>query len=425
MPEGKAPDAWRKAASVVLRLSPGECDAVALVFEDEAVSDDIRMLVLDLLAAAGSFEAQIVMRRLLAHTIARRKSRTFAKLVQRLGSVDCPDGPTLRFLMSTYAEASSESHDVRAACAYALGNAAGHSYRSGEPEAAVRATAVLRRDLVNASSADEKCALLTAVGNAGITSDVMLITRFTHDSDRKVRACAALALRKMDVPEARAHLVGMVSDLELEVAERAILALGEQDLDDDDLERLSELVLGGRTSFALDGRILDLLVSEAPKLPPAPAQAGAIENALRVLLGRVDTSDERTGLWMRPGATPPRAVTSASGERAAVSPPTPQPPLPPSQSELRETRALDRPPHASYPSPLPGRAMQQGPLPCSGSYRMVSAPPAPPTPVPATTEPETTRAPAVPTAREHMLALGLDPDAHSGTLPRPPRPDRR
>ena len=33
--------------------------------------------------------------------------------------------------------------------------------------------------------------------------------------------------------------------------------------------------------------------------------------------------------------------------------------------------------------------------------------------------------PAPKNAREHMLALGLDPDAHSGTLPRPPRADRR
>ncbi|MBS2013862.1 MAG: HEAT repeat domain-containing protein [Deltaproteobacteria bacterium] len=403
---GKAPEAWRKAACALLRLSAGECRAIGVVFEDESSSDELRMLVLDLLASAGSFDAQVVMRRLLSLAIARRKSRVFAKYVQRLGSVACPDGQTLRFLMSTYAEARRESPDVRAACAYALGNAAGHSYTSGESEAAVRATDVLRRDLVSASELPEKCAILTALGNAGVSTDVMLLTRFTHDASTAVRAAAALALRKMDVPEARAHLVGMLSDPERDVAERALLAIGEQKLDLDDLERLAELVNGGRTSVALDARLLALFVEWCAKLTPPPERAEAIEGALRLLLGRVDTTnDERTGQWMRPSSpasdsVPPRT----SGSRVAVAAPVAAPEPPP------RTASSEMPVPSSLPTmpPPPGRAMQQGPLPCSGSYRMVSAPR------------------AAGSAREQMIALGLDPDAHSGAaIPPPPRPDRR
>lgn len=422
-PGAQVSDVWRKAACALLRLNKSECDAVALVFEEEATTDDVRMLVLDLLAGAGSFEAQIVMRRILALAIARRDSRTFAKYVQRLGFVDCPDGPTLRFLMSTYAEARTEVPDVRAACAFALGAAAGHSYTSGEPDAAVRATDVLRRDLVSASTSQEKCALLTALGNAGVSSDIMVVTRFTHDAEAPVRAAAALALRKMDVAEARAHLVGMLSDSELEVAERALLALADQKLDDDEIERLAELVLGARTSLALDARILEFLVSQRPKASACPGRAGAIENALRLLLGRVDTSaaEDRTGQWTRPPSAPPRG----SGERravqpfraaapAAVAPSQSQqhaaPPVAPSASSDaladRATRALVRP-QGIYAAPAPGRAMQQQPLPCSGSYRMVSVPA------------------SGPSSREQMIALGLDPDAHSVNIPPPPHVGRR
>jgi hypothetical protein len=56
---------------------------------------------------------------------------------------------------------------------------------------------VLRRDLLAAGVAIEKCALLAALGNAGVRTDVTVVTRFTQDSEGLVRASAALALRKM------------------------------------------------------------------------------------------------------------------------------------------------------------------------------------------------------------------------------------
>ncbi|MEA2750047.1 MAG: hypothetical protein QOI41_4190, partial [Myxococcales bacterium] len=218
LPAGARPsDVWRTAAFTLLRLNPKECEALALVFEDD-VTDDLRGTVLDLLVGAGSFEAQVVIRRLLALSVARRSNRTFAVFVQRLGMVEFPDGPTLRFLMSVYAESRSEPHDVRAACAYALGAAAGHALAAGDVEAAVRASDVLRRDLLSVGSIIDKCALLTALGNAGVATDVMVVTRFTQDAEAPVRSAAALALRKMRVAEARAQLVALLADREIMVA---------------------------------------------------------------------------------------------------------------------------------------------------------------------------------------------------------------
>jgi len=231
------------AAFTLLRLNPKECEALAHVFEDE-VTDELRGVVLDLLAGAGTFEAQVVIRRLLALSVARRSNRMFASFVQRLGFVECPDGPTLRFLMSVYAESRGEPHDVRAACAYALGAAAGQAHAAGDFDAAVRASDVLRRDLLSAGSIIEKCALLAALGNAGVPSDVMVVTRFTQDGEAPVRAAAALALRKISVPEASAQLVALLADRELKVATSALLALGEHKLEDAELEAVADLVLG-------------------------------------------------------------------------------------------------------------------------------------------------------------------------------------
>jgi hypothetical protein len=289
LPAGKNPsEVWRSAAFALLRLNASECEALGLSFEDETASDELRGWVLDLLAGAGTFEAQVVIRRLLALGVARRNNRTFASYVQRLGFVECPDGPTLRFLMSVYAESKAEPHDVRAACAYALGAAAGHAVTAGDPESAVRASDVLRRDLLAAGTAVEKCAMLTALGNAGVLGDIAAILRFSQDPEALVRASAALALRKMTSPEATAQLLSLLTDPDPRVTQSALHALADHELDDEELGRLADMVLAGRTSVAIDSRVLRLIVAQKPRLTTMPGRAGAVEQALRLLLGRVE-----------------------------------------------------------------------------------------------------------------------------------------
>lgn len=356
-------EVWRTAAFALLRLNPRECEALALVFEDETVTDDLRLLVLDLLAGAGSFEAQVVIRRLLALALARRDGRQFATFVQRLGIVDAPDGPTLRFLMSVYAESRNEPHEIRAACAYALGAAAGQALTSGDPDAAVRASDVLRRDLVAATAAPERCALVTALGNAGVAGDIVLIARFTQDAAPAVRAAAALALRKCNVPEARKHLVQLVGDPEARVAQSALTALSEHKLDDEALERLAERVTGGHTQVGLDMQILRLIVKQRPRLTSAPGRAGLIESALRLLLGRVEAaasdgagvagSGERRAF---PSPTRFPSITSASGLTPIPPPPAPLHAEPPPQKTPMRSLKMTAPQTAYVAKPAVTRA---------------------------------------------------------------------
>ena len=455
-------DVWRTAAFALLRLNPKECEALAHVFEDENVTCETRLVVLDLLAGAGTFEAQVIMRRLLALSVARRDNRMFATFVQRLGIVECPDGPTLRFLMSVYAESRGEPQDVRAACAYALGAAAGQAFASGDRDAAVRASDVLRRDLASAATASEKCSLVTALGNAGITNDVTVIARFTKEPDAPVRAAAALALRKLNVAEARAHLLLLLADGEPKVAQSALAALSEHKLDDEEIERLAQQVNAGGTPLGLDMRILRLIVAQRPRLTSALGRSGAIENALRLLLGRVEAagstentltgSGERRVVFPQPTKFP--SVTSASGSAAAMM--AAKPGSVPAMAAVKPpaimaTRA------ASSPKVISAKASTQGPA---------NTPiPAPPRPMSAT-PPEQPHAQAqyaatvqqsVPAMRQRlrldatvvdamplgarmgpgayrvvspgdsleavrarMIEMGLDPDGKSSSLPQPP-----
>ena len=79
LPQGASPtDVWKSAAHALLRIDASEADALGAVFEDPSTTDERRQLVLDLLAGAGTVEAQVVMRRLLSLLIARRNCRVFA-----------------------------------------------------------------------------------------------------------------------------------------------------------------------------------------------------------------------------------------------------------------------------------------------------------------------------------------------------------
>ena len=446
-------DIWRSAAFTLLRLNPKECEALATVFEDEAATDDRRVLVLDLLAGAGSFEAQVVIRRLLALQVARRDSRQFTTFVQRLAIVESPDGPTLRFLMSVYAESRNEVPEVRAACAYALGAASGQAFAGGDPDAAVRASDVLRRDLLSVGAPLEKSALVTALGNAGVPSDAMVITRFTVDPDPSVRCAAALALRKLNLPEARTQLIGLVADRDPKVAQSALAALTEHKLDDEELERLSELVLDGRTPMALDLRVLRLIVAQRPRIVSVPGRACLVENALRLLLGRVEAQASvegtaGTGSGERRVAFPPPTnfgsiTPPAAARQAAMKMTTPQQqyvhhtPLPYSPNESQVVGAMNAPApmpviprggnvptvlgHALAPTPEGGVAsalpdtrravdapnevsptvLDQPPI--AGTFRLVN---------PGDT---------VETVRARMIEMGLDPNASLSIIPQPPR----
>ena len=293
LPAGTAPTpAFRDAACAALRWTRVrgrmECDALAVVFEDEQTSSERRTLILDLLASAGTPEAQIVMRRLLSLGIARRNSRTFASFVQRLGFMERPDGATLRFLVSVYAQSKHEVHEVRAACAYALGAGAGRAHVWGLTDAAMRAAEVLRFDLLRATSPVEKCALVTALGNAGLESDVGVILRFVEDEDGRVRCAAALALKKMHTTEARSALLGLLVTKDENLAESALSALFEQSLVQEEIVRLAELVLAGRTPLALDGRILRLIVTQKLNVV-GQVSLDTVEDAVQLLLSRLES----------------------------------------------------------------------------------------------------------------------------------------
>lgn len=329
-------DVWKSAAHALLRVDASEAAALGELFERPETTDERRLFVLDLLAGAGSIDAQVVMRRLLSLSVARRNCRVFASFVQRLALVDMPDGPTLRFLMSVFSESRSLPLDVRAACAYALGAAAGHALAAGDRDSAIAATEPLRACLTASSDAAERASLLTALGNAGLPQDGVLVLRFVKDADPTVRSAAALALRKIVSPYAREALHVLAGDPNAKVAASALVALSEHPLSDDDVERLALLLLSSRLVPELDARVLRVLSPDG-----RTRRSVAVEALLRKLLLRGLESKKESGEYsiaehveLLPDSTP------APPELLAT-----RPSAPPAH-ELAVTRPSSPPPNA-------------------------------------------------------------------------------
>ena len=318
LPAGSAPaEDWRAAAAVLLRVAAGEVDALVVAFEAPTTREETRAAVLELLAGAGTPEAQAAMRRCLSSHLARRSSVVFADLVQRLGRIAAPEPATLRYLETVYGEARTESEGVRAACAYALGASAGNARQAGEEAGAVAATEPLRHDLLEARTTGWRRVLVLALGNAGLTVDLAAIVGAAADSEPTVRAAAAVALRCLDARGARGQLLTMLADVDPRVAEGALAALAMHALDEGELERLATSVIEGATAPALDAGLLRLLTTQATEVKAARLRSARrtnpIEAALRILLGRAEAP-----LMTSSSPPPPMSPTSSPGKGKLV-----------------------------------------------------------------------------------------------------------
>jgi hypothetical protein len=260
---------WLLRASALLTLHPELCMDLAGLFEHDAMTDRGRAQIAQLLAGTGTPEAQSALRAALESPAARANPVLYRSAVQSFLVVARPTRESLEFLTSAFRGARGLD-DVHAT-ALALGAAAGSAYRSGDPDAAKPIDAALVRALRGAKSADEKAALLGAIGNVGMPDDLATIRDYARDDEADVRAAAAFALRKIDTPDARQALLGFAADSSPDVEKNAFDALAYESLGADDLAELAQVVTSGATSQRSDSALLTLLSSHVAAGAPVRA----------------------------------------------------------------------------------------------------------------------------------------------------------
>ena len=263
---------WLHRAVAMLQLHPELCDDVLDVFSDG--DDQTKLLAFDVLAAAGSPEAQAAMRDGLALPAAHGLE---VKLVQRFSFVGRPDATSSRYVLATWQGATG---DVATAAGYTVGAIA---RRVSETDGALAAELGdhLRKALGHATSTTEREHLITALGNTALADNVPVLREQARDASPDIRARAAWALRDMATADARKALLDLATDADARVARSALRAMGRQPLDGADLARLEE---------ALRGPLPDATVAALIELLSLHLEDGATRRMLEVLAARTSNN---------------------------------------------------------------------------------------------------------------------------------------
>ncbi|MEW6432611.1 MAG: HEAT repeat domain-containing protein [Myxococcota bacterium] len=208
-------------ASGLLKQRPELCEKLAERAATTAASQKERDFALELLAAAGSTEAQAAMRTILSSEVVKGDPQRRDRFL-RLSLLKEPTPATVAFVSSERDAATGQDRNT---LSLVLGSTAGELARTS-PEAAQPFLTQLTHELQSARDVTERRHLLHALGNAGQASAVDDVLRWASDPDPKVRYAAVDALRFTPTPAARAAVTQAVADADVRVATHAIELLG-------------------------------------------------------------------------------------------------------------------------------------------------------------------------------------------------------
>lgn len=231
-----------------LRAFPQSAMSLGEVFDTETRMAG-RTLALDLLASAGTPEAQAVMTERLGRADVQRDPG-FPRWVQNFSFVEHPEPASALFLLELEATPSEARHpDAAPALLYPMGAMARRLART-DPVLARALADRVRSVLAGSEERTVTTAALAGLGNAGRAGDFGAIVPHTLSHDPQIRATAAAALRWSAAPQAPGRILTMLGDTDPYVANAALdAALATETHDAADAVAIA--ALGGRLNLAV------------------------------------------------------------------------------------------------------------------------------------------------------------------------------
>lgn len=218
-----------------------------------------RQLAFELLASAGTPQAQSVMRELLGREDVRGWPE-LPMLVGRFAFVDQPTVETAKFVLALHTEArEAGNHTLANASLYPMGSVA-RAIEQTAPWLAELLHARLLEALGRNEGVSGQLAAMAGVGNLGRVDDHVRLLPLLRDDDGAIRANAATALRNMIAPDATAALVEALRDPDRGVASNALDVLAEHHYDDAaDSSRLAAIVIAAAHNPEIDRAVVSAL----------------------------------------------------------------------------------------------------------------------------------------------------------------------
>jgi hypothetical protein len=260
-------------ATGLLEREPELCARLVELFQQGGTDVRGRAVLLELLAGAGTPEAQVAMVKALS-TRQARGDKQYHMLLGRLALVQEPTAETVEFARQEYEQSQGA---VRIASTYVLGATAGALHRNGGADKAQAAVQRLVADLRAASAPEHQAHLLLGLGNAGVAEHAPLIASYAQSSDEQVRRAAAKALRKVPSEQSQQVLLELVGDQAQRVQATALDTLTRFELGPQALVQLRDEVLTGRLDPQSYGSLVTLV---EPYLSHEPAVRDVLEYLL-------------------------------------------------------------------------------------------------------------------------------------------------
>ena len=274
---GRMDQKWLWQATGLLQLNPEACAELAAVFDDPGFTAKGRGLILDLLASAGSDEAQAALRKLLDSKAAGSDETERAILFNRVGLVSEANADTAEFVKQHF-EALKEKplSPMRVASAYALGSVASQQRELGNKAQAEALNATLVDTLEEASAPEEKAVMLRAMGNAAMPENVDTLAEYTRHASSDVRAAAATALRDTHTETSMQALLELLKDPEWPVQQAALATLSGYTLPAAEAQQVEDLVVSGVVGSRNDPLLVTVLARNATPEHPLLASLGHV-----------------------------------------------------------------------------------------------------------------------------------------------------
>ena len=248
---------WR--ATALLELVPRRAEDLIELFDGAKPGGRRRGLVMDLLASAGTPEAQSVLVRILASEKTKADPR-YAHLVQRMGFVEAPTKESIGFVRASYASATKQrKSNERFAAAYALGSMADHA-KDGDPKASKEIVDELTKD-VGEARPDELVYFLNALANADSATSVPTFASYAGHADPDVREAVASALDDPPTTGALAVLLELAADPSRDVQRAALHSLRRYTLTAAAVVRLTRIAVERRFASTNVRFVADLVKS--------------------------------------------------------------------------------------------------------------------------------------------------------------------
>jgi len=269
-------------------------DDAARVISDLAtrglLEGDGLSLAADVLASAGTPVAQGALEALLSASLSRETSGFYGLLVQRFSLVRRPTESAARFVESERRRAAG-SGDVLVARAALVtaGSVVARLHENGDEDLAAEIETRLLGEPPPDAPIEDVEAYLAALGNLARPQRAADILRRRAHPSVAIRAQVAISLRKIADPAARAALLELAADPEVEVASRALDSLAASPVPAEELEALVTAVERDEISVSAYGSLRNLLAGMT-------GDAALRARALRHMISRLPPGTQRQNL---------------------------------------------------------------------------------------------------------------------------------